>query len=115
MKISRRLRSLSKKTKYKDKNDFEWLVSRVENGFLVRFLGIDYFKEDRFCFDLPNGEYIEIKNTNCLFFNTPDFDTYYEVRELIKNEFTDDIWEAFEEMLEERLLHDTGRLLSEIC
>lgn len=100
--------------KYKDENEFEWRICRIENGFMVRYFGDDYFKESVFSFDLKNGKRIQIRNTNCIFFKDTDFDTFCEVRNILKNGFTDDIWGIFEELLQERFENDEGFIESEI-
>lgn len=100
--------------KYKDENDFEWRICRIENGFIVRYFGDEYFKESVFSFDLKNGKRIRIRNTNCIFFKDTDFDTFFEVRNILKNGFTDDIWGIFAELLQERFENDEGFLESEI-
>lgn len=100
--------------KYKDENDFEWRICRIENGFMVRYFGDEYFKESVFSFEIKNGKIIRVRNTNCIFFKDTDFDTFYEVRNILKNGFTDDIWGIFEELLQERFENDEGFLESEI-
>jgi hypothetical protein len=100
--------------KYKDENDFEWRICRIKNGFMVRYFGDEYFKDNTFSFELSNGKIIRINNTNCIFFNDTNFDTFCEVRTILKNGFTDDIWEVFEDLLRTRFEHDEGFLESEI-
>lgn len=100
--------------KYKDENDFEWRIARVENGFMVRFFGDKYFKEETIECWLPNGSCVRIKNTNCIFFKDSDFDTFCEVRNILKNGFTDDIWDVFTELFCERFTHNLEILESEL-
>ena len=99
---------------YIDENGFEWKIARVKNGFFVKYFGDDYFRESYFNCELPNGKTILINNTNCIFIQDTDFETFAEMRTILKNGYTDDIWETFEEMLEERFLHDLSLLESEI-
>lgn len=99
---------------YIDENDFEWKISRVKNGFMVRYFGEPYFKETYFSCELKSGEHILINNTNCIFIKDANFETFAEFRNIIKNGFTDDIWEVFQEMFTERFEHDKGLLASEI-
>ncbi len=99
---------------YRDENDFEWRIARIQNGFMVRYFGNDYFKENTFECTLSTGECVRVKNTNCLFFQDTDFETFAEVRNVLKNGFTDEIWETFEELFTERFEHDKGMLASEI-
>ena len=99
---------------YKDENDFEWKIARIENGFMVRYFGDEYFKENTFECELSNGEWVRVKNTNCIFFQDVDFETFCEVRNIIKIGYTDDIWETFEELFTERFEHDRGMLESEM-
>ena len=99
---------------YRDENDFEWKIARVENGFFIRYFGEPYFKETYFSCELKSGEHILINNTNCIFIQDTDFETFAEVRNVIKIGYTDDIWETFQEMFEERFEHDKGLLESEL-
>lgn len=99
---------------YRDENDFEWKIIRVNNGFFVTYLGNAYFKENTFsCHTSRNGCFL-IRNTNLIFFKCTDFDTFVEVRNVIKIGYTDDIWETFEELFTERLEHDQTILESEL-
>ena len=99
---------------YNDENNFEWRIARVENGFMVRYFGHEYFKENTFICDISENEMIRIKNTNCIFFQDSSFDTFCQVRDIIKNGCTDDIWNCFESFFTERLRYDKGLLESEI-
>ena len=99
---------------YRDENDYEWKIARVKNWFYVKYFGEPYFKETYFSCDLKNGEHILINNTNCIFINDTEFETFAEVRNVIKIGYTDEIWETFQEMFEERLEHDIRLLESEI-
>ncbi len=100
--------------KYKDENDFEWRIARIENGFMVRYFGDKYFKENTFECDLSNGEHIRVNNTNCIFFQDSDFETFCDIRYILSNGYTDDIWETFEELFTERFEHDKDMLESEM-
>jgi len=99
---------------YKDENDFLWKIARVENGFFVKYFGDSYFKYNVFECDLKSGFNIKVNNTNCIFINDTDFETFAEVRNVIKIGYTDEIWEVFQEMFEERFEHDLSMLESEI-
>lgn len=100
--------------KYKDENDFEWRIARVENGFFVRYYGDSYFKESSFSCETKKGEHIRIPNTGCVFFATVDFDTFCHVRDIVKNGYTDDIWATFADLFTERFNHSAGLLKSEL-
>jgi len=99
---------------YQDENSQEWRIARVDNGFFVKYFGEPYFKETYFSCELESGEHIMINNTNCILIKDTDFDTFAEVRNVIKIGYTDDIWETFEEMFTERFEHDKGLLESEL-
>ena len=123
---------------YKDENNFEWKIARIKNGFMVRYFGEEYFKQKTFECELSNGEWVRVKNTNCIFFQNVDFETFCEVRDIIKIGYTDDffqnvdfetfcdvrdiikigytddIWETFEQLFTERFEHDKGMLESEM-
>jgi len=87
---------------YKDENDYEWRICRIESGFIVRYFGEPYFKENTFECELLSGEWIRIKNTNCILFKDSDFETFTEMRNILKNGYTDEIWESIEELFTER-------------
>lgn len=101
--------------KYSDENDFEWRISRVENGFFVRYYGDAYFADKIFCIYTKSDKLIKVKNTKCFFFQDADFDTFCEMREIIKTGWTDDIWESIESLLTARFDCDLGMIESEIC
>jgi hypothetical protein len=98
---------------YSDMNDFQWKISRTELGFFIKFLSDPYFMENRFDVFLTNGDNIWIKNTNCIFIEDTDFQTFLEIREKIKNNYTDDIWEYIEDMFQDRFWDDETILDSE--
>lgn len=100
--------------KYLDENGFEWRICRIENGFMVRYFGDEYFIEKMFSFELKNGKHIKINNTNCIYFQDTDFETFCEVRNILKLGFTDDIWQFFEELFKERFENNEGFIESEI-
>ena len=87
---------------YLDENGFEWKIARIDNGFFVKYFGDSYFKDDTFECETKYGEYVRVKNTNCIFIQNTSFETFVEVRDLIKEGWTDDIWDTFREMFEER-------------
>lgn len=99
---------------YLDENGQVWKIARVKNGFFVRYFGDSYFKETYFSVDLTTGEHILIKNTNCVFIESSDFETFELVRNVIKNGYTDEIWETFEDLFRERLEHNKALIQSEI-
>lgn len=99
---------------YKDENEFEWRIARTNNGFMIRYFGDPYFKGNIFRCESPKGELIRIKNTGCIFFKDADFETFCEVRNTLKNGWTDEIWETFEDLFNERIKYDEGLLESEI-
>jgi hypothetical protein len=99
---------------YKDENDFEWRIARIENGFIVKYFGDPYFLDSTFECELSNGEWISIPNSNCIFFNNPDFDVFCNVRDIIKNGYTDYIQEVFTDLFTERFEHDMSLMASEI-
>lgn len=99
---------------YLDENNFEWRICRIENGFMVKYFGDDYFRESVFDIELSNGKNFRIKNTNCIFFKDSNFDTFCNVRDILKNGFTDEIWEAFESCFKVRFEINDGFIESEI-
>lgn len=99
---------------YQDENYFEWRIARVENGFFVKYFGDPYFRDPYFSCNLKGDKHILINNTNCIFINDTQFDTFEEIRNLIKMGYTDDIWEKFEEMFVKRFTDNNELLESEI-
>lgn len=87
---------------YKDENDFEWKVARVNNGFIIKYFGDEYFKDSTFEIELKSGNWVRVKNTNCIFFENVEFETFYHIRELLKKGYTDEIWESITDLFKER-------------
>ena len=98
---------------YKDENDYDWVIARVKNGFFVAYYGHEYFKEKHFSLTIK-GKDILINNTGCFFIQDANFDTFYEFRNVLKNGFTDDIWDVIGDLITERLQNDRGLLACEI-
>ena len=98
---------------YKDENQLEWRIARVKNGFIVKYFGHQYFKENRFNIETENGKSFQINNTNCIFFNDTTLDGFMHVRNILKKGYTDDIWETFENLFTLRFNLDSGILDSE--
>jgi len=96
-----------------DLNDFEWRIARVENGFFVKFFGDSYFSDNTFRIRTLDKEFM-IKNTNCIWVQNPNFGTYCDFRDMIRDEYTDDIWEGIADLLSERFQHDKRILKTEI-
>lgn len=99
---------------YKDENDFEWKIARIEDGLMIRYFGDEYFKDNTFECTLSTGECIRVNNTNCVFIKNVEFETFCEVRNILMLGYTDEIWEAFEELLTERFEFDRTLLESEV-
>ncbi len=97
-----------------DMNGLGWHISRVLNGFFVRFTGDEYFIEDTFICRV-NGADIWIRNTNCLFINDQRFEAFDTFRQIIKNGYTDEIWETIAGIFEDRLNKSTELLPSEMA
>ena len=96
---------------YIDLNDFEWRLARVETGFIVKFDGDNYFAED--VFKVSNQKH-HVVNTRCMFFQDASFDDFCDVRSKLKDNYTDDIWEYFTELLAKRFEEDPQLLVSEM-
>lgn len=99
---------------YRDENDFEWRICRVNNGFFVKYFGDSYFKEKFFCCTTSKDKLHKVNNTNCIFFQDASFDTFCDMRNILMNGFTDDIWDSIIEFFTERFEHDPGIVESEI-
>ena len=98
---------------YKDRNDCAWRVAVVESGFFVGYSGHDYFKPKIFDLNV-NGGCVVICNTGCFFIQDTRFDTFYQIRTILKSGYTDDIWDVLECFLSERLSIDSGLMGCEI-
>ncbi len=98
---------------YQDENDFEWKIARVENGFFVAYFGDAYFKDSSFWLEV-NDKNLTLKNTGCFFIQNTSFDAFYDFRTILKEGWTDDIWESIGELLTERLVNDAGLMECEI-
>jgi len=98
---------------YQDENDFEWKMARVQNGFFVAYFGASYFKENYFSLEV-NGKYKLLANSGCFFIQDEGFETFYEFRTIMKEGWTDDIWDSIGKFLTERLTYDDRLMECEI-
>lgn len=98
---------------YLDENNEEWKIGIVENGFFVGYFGDPYFKDKYFDLTI-NKEHKLLMNSGCFWVQDLEFDTFYNFREILKNGFTDDIWEIIGELITERLMNDPGLTECEI-
>lgn len=98
---------------YQDENDFEWRIARVENGFFVRYYGDEYFSPTLFCCEVNDKVIARVKNTNCIFIQDGSFEAFTKMRTLLKSGWTDDIWEAIENLFTERFEKGSAILESE--
>jgi len=105
----------SEEIEYRDQNDFLWKIARVENGFFIRYFGDKYFSDQIFCVQPKGKNLFMIFNTCTIFYQDADFEAFCSFRDILKEGYTDDIWEAVKFLLEERFLHDEGMLESEKC
>lgn len=99
---------------YIDENDFEWRIARIKNGFMVRYYGDEYFSPNTFDCELKSGKTVRIRNTRCIFFQDESFEAFCEMRDILKNGWTDEIWDCLEGFFTERFEHDLGVIESEI-
>lgn len=99
---------------YKDQNDFEWKIARIENGFIIGYFGDDYFSPNSFECELEEGITFRINNTRCILIQDTNFDTFVHFRTILNQGFTDDIWDVFEELFTERLQINSERLECEV-
>jgi hypothetical protein len=97
---------------HQDQNGFEWKIARVQNGFFIAYFGDPYFKDKYF--DLKvKGKSILLQNSGCFFIQDETFQTFYEFRTILKNEWTHDIWSSISGFLTVRLTHDKGLMKCE--
>jgi hypothetical protein len=97
----------------KDQNGIEWKIARTEKELFILYCGNPYFCDSIFDCDLKDESNIQLVNTGCIVFNSADFDTYCEMRDVIIEQYTDDIWESFMEFFTERFECSTEILETE--
>ncbi len=86
---------------YNDQNDFEWKIAMVKNGFFIGYFGDEYFLESKFEIT-DNLDTHLLKNTGCFFIESLDFEVFCEFRNILKEGFTDDIWDSIQEFIQLR-------------
>lgn len=96
---------------HQDKNNFKWKINRIKNGFFIKYIGNPYFKCKYFNIELLNGKHFLIDNTNCIFIKDEKFETFANIRNFIKNNYTDNIWDYFEKLLKKRFKFDKNYLV----
>lgn len=96
-------KDILEETDYKDENGCDWKVLRTEKDLFVLYLGEPYFSDSTFECQILDNKYIRVKNTNIILFKDTNFDIFYNLRIILKEGFTDDIWESFLEFFTERL------------
>lgn len=98
---------------YKDTDGNKWRIMRIVNGFILTYAGNQQHRLNRFPIE-HKGEILELRNTNCIFFNTTDFEVFYELREVIKSSSTENVWEFVRQTIEDRIHVNDTLLESEI-
>ena len=102
---------------YFDGNDFEWRISRTEEGFFVKYFGWEYFAPKTFNFYLKTNKiekFLNIKNTNCIFVKDIEFDSFYDFVSTVKQSSdSDTVFELIEEMFKKRFVSGSLLLQSE--
>jgi len=73
--------------------------ARTKSALFIQYLGDDYFMPDTFYIS-KNRNSLAITNTGCVCIYNATFDDFYRLRNLIKNNWTDDIWSNIEDELE---------------
>lgn len=87
-----------------DCNEFNWEIAVTEDGIFFKYLGDEYFKDDSFEIDY-DMVLLYIYNTGCFYFETKDLlNSYLKYRDLIINNYTDDIWDCLLHDLTERIM-----------
>lgn len=99
---------------YNDQNGFKWEIIREEDGFYIVYNGDKYFMQEIMVIELPDGSFQKVKNHGCFHVKDSDFETFCHVRDILKNGYTDEIWDIIEELLEERFIHDRSLIDSEL-
>lgn len=82
---------------------------------MVKYCGDSYFKDTFFSVPVEKKQkHFLINNTGCILFQDADFETFCNVRDVLKNGYTDDIWELFTDLFITRFECDEGMIESEI-
>lgn len=90
---------------YTDQNGFSWLVARIVDGTVIHYTGDKYFSDKFLEVECAHG-FIRVKNTGCIFVKDISFGVFYELREILKSGYTDEIWDAFSQIFSTRLSID---------
>lgn len=73
---------------YQDKSGQLWKMARTDDGIYIGYFG---------SMSLSPRMLIGKANTNFLSINDPSFEMFYDYRQLITQNFTDEVWEEIEE------------------
>lgn len=95
---------------WQDENELPWRILQLENGFVLKFEGDEYFSPD--VFRVENQE-VPVVNTRIAYFQHGSLDDYCELRDTIRSNSTDDIWAYFEKLLFKRFESDKSLLTAE--
>ena len=101
---------------YRDQNDLEWKIATVDDGIYIGYFGDEHFKDTYLEVKFLNTNAI-LTNTGCFFIGKKDlkdddqmFEVFVENRDMIKENYTDDIWEMISQEVSDRI-SKTGIIL----
>ena len=100
------------KMSYIDKNDFTWDFVRIKTGFYVIYKGDKYFLSD-YSYVNELGREIISPNVGILYVASTEFENYYLLRDIILNNYTDDICDKIELLIQKTKTNDRERIFSD--
>lgn len=87
---------------YKDKSGLSWHVQRTEVGLFVSCLSPKSLIPKNFECKV-NKKLVFIRNTNCIFIEATDLETFCHIRNIIKDGYINQIWDVFTSFFTSRL------------
>ena len=98
------------KSNYIDLSNNSWTITRVYNGFFVRFWGDIPESYKIYACDYGLFKKANITNTGLLFVENDSFDTFCDMRDVIINNNTETIFDVFIHLLSLRLTLENSLL-----
>ena len=95
-----------------DQNEWRWRMENYGSILVLSFHGDSHFFENLISVTTDDKHFM-VRNTNRIVFTGVDADDYFELRDLIINGYTDEVWEAIEVKLYQRLNKEPKLLQSE--
>jgi len=94
---------------YNDQDGVLWKLAVVDNGFILGYFGDDYFAPKYFFINFNLWGRM-INNSKCFFFNSKELDLFINIRTIIQDGSTNQIWQVIQSLIQTRLEEDAGYL-----